>query len=745
MSDTIYVTRSGTYFKGKKYAAGENIPTNRWGGPSVVSGGSSTPIQSSPAQVNSQESITENKPEFVNPDLPSSSSVIDSSKSREETIKLNKAFIKEKKFNQPLNPSETLAPVPRVEQSAMTFGVDTRGRVESNVPQTKEEKRNQEFSQARQEFKDNLLTQDNYQPPDAFKNVQTAGKVVILGSASFGVGVVKGGVGAVKDVLTGQIITKTGESLTELASNPKSVLQTAKVQFQQNPTGFIGEQVGYAGTLNKVPGVAKKVYSGSKNYINRYEIGGSKYDPLIDTPSTGKPFYPGDLDAVPNVQTTLTGERVNPDLLPKKIPDTPLRDTSLYAGEEAAKRFKIELESGKVVKETPIFDDATFIPESRITGASFVEVKYPELNVRVPVDKVFEGRYVGERTISEFLPRSEKVPTIYPEFNPTSKPLFDVKPRKGNVVDANYIEVKGTPLIKDNSVQKELNFEEGTDKFIGANIGLFTESQQIFSSIKAEFNVRPRGEVYESSTLGKVPKSRPVPVADLSKREYVSSGNKVFSNNNFSAGSVQSAKPVSESVVLQDVKPMQENLYRVRQKDKVTPVSDSVLLQKPKQDQAVAFKLAQKQEAAQVYSPITKQVTRKKSLLQYKSSKGKSVRVPKFKLNPKKGRVASFVAEVKKKGKFVSVGVFESSESAFGKARSVVSNTASASLRVRKVGGGVVSPRGFLGKQFRLSKNDGGILVERRSQRIKSAGEKQEITYKGIMVSKNKKLFGGRL
>lgn len=748
LSDVIYVTKQGTFYKGREYKSGETIPTNRWGGPVVKSNGQNTQAQNnndvvvSQNELKAQESTTEQSPESLVVNSPSSS-VVDSSKLKQSNAKINQAYLKNTVYNnREINPSETLASKPVVEQSALTFNVDTRGRVESDVP-GKGEKLNRKFSEARQEFKDNLLTQNNYQTPDAFENIKVAGEVVVLGGVSFGKGLVKGGAGAVKDVVTGQIVTDTGEFLTEVVSNPVGVLDNAKVDFQNNPSGFLGEQFGYGVVVGKLPGVTKKVYKGSRNYINRYEIGGSKYDPLVTVPNSGEAFYRGDLDVAPNVQTTLTGERVNPRLLLEKPKKSPLGldDTSLYARENEIKIFQRELESGKIVKETPIFDDATFIPESRIDGAGFVELKSSDLNVRVPVDKVFEGRYVGERTKTDFFSPAEKIPVVYAEnIAPSSKPLFNVKSQK-NVVDADYIEFRESDVVKDSSVQKKLNFEEGTDRFIGANVGLFTESQKLFENVRAEFNVKPKSVASGFDDLMIESRPRRLVYPDVSSKSVLGSNRFVLNKNEVFF--VNKSIIVPEQIVLEDVKPLEDSVYRIRNKSKINPKVDNVLLQKSKQDVVVDFNLVQRQEVKQVYSPLSKQVSRKDRLLRYKNSKVSKVFVPKLKYSLREKKGSSFVAEVRKRGKFVGVGVFDSSEKAFGVARGVVSNSASASLRVRRVGGGVVSPVGFVGKQFRLSKMGGGVLVERRGQRIKSVGEKAEITMKGIMVSKSKKLFGG--
>lgn len=117
----------------------------------------------------------------------------------------------------------------------------------------------------------------------------------------------------------------------------------------------------------------------------------------------------------------------------------------------------------------------------------------------------------------------------------------------------------------------------------------------------------------------------------------------------------------------------------------------------------------------------------------------------KFKLSGKSSKnIGGFISQVRKKGKFINLGTFKTSAEAFRRANIEVSNTASASLRVKELGTGrIVLPTGLIGKQFRSSNKEAGVVIERRRFRIKSSGEKQEITYKGIMVQKNKSIFRG--
>jgi hypothetical protein len=85
---------------------------------------------------------------------------------------------------------------------------------------------------------------------------------------------------------------------------------------------------------------------------------------------------------------------------------------------------------------------------------------------------------------------------------------------------------------------------------------------------------------------------------------------------------------------------------------------------------------------------------------------------------------------------FQPVGLFTTRQDAFTKAKDIVSNTAAASFKVMSQGRRV-DPEEPLGFQFRPSKREKGVFVEKRRFRISTPGEKAEIRPK-------KGLFGGR-
>jgi len=122
---------------------------------------------------------------------------------------------------------------------------------------------------------------------------------------------------------------------------------------------------------------------------------------------------------------------------------------------------------------------------------------------------------------------------------------------------------------------------------------------------------------------------------------------------------------------------------------------------------------------------------------------------PKTYLSPrteKKERKEQFKVEVRKKGVFKTIAITETPEEAFRIGKFNVEQTASASLRVSPVGSS--SKVTGVGKgilpfsKFRESKKEPDVFIQRRQFRIGTPGEKKEITFKGLMVQKNKKVFG---
>lgn len=103
----------------------------------------------------------------------------------------------------------------------------------------------------------------------------------------------------------------------------------------------------------------------------------------------------------------------------------------------------------------------------------------------------------------------------------------------------------------------------------------------------------------------------------------------------------------------------------------------------------------------------------------------------------KSGDSNSFEVFVRKKGKFIAVGVERASDKAFETGKRAVQNSASASFKVVDTKGNIVSPSNYDNSNFYESRKERGVVVQKRSNRINTSGEKAEITSKGIFSQRN--------
>ena len=83
-------------------------------------------------------------------------------------------------------------------------------------------------------------------------------------------------------------------------------------------------------------------------------------------------------------------------------------------------------------------------------------------------------------------------------------------------------------------------------------------------------------------------------------------------------------------------------------------------------------------------------------------------------------------------------GVFQSEADAFSTGLETLSNTASASFKVKDNNRDVKFDS--LPKKFRVSKKDPNVVVQKREFRIGSFGEKREITQKGLATIRRRLL-----
>jgi hypothetical protein len=105
-----------------------------------------------------------------------------------------------------------------------------------------------------------------------------------------------------------------------------------------------------------------------------------------------------------------------------------------------------------------------------------------------------------------------------------------------------------------------------------------------------------------------------------------------------------------------------------------------------------------------------------------------------------KNKNEMFNVEVRKKGVFKKIATVSSPTEAFSIGQKNVMTTASASFRVTSSTGTVRNPA-VPSNIFYQSKKESGVFIQRREKRISTAGEKREITFKGIQMNRNKNIF----
>lgn len=109
----------------------------------------------------------------------------------------------------------------------------------------------------------------------------------------------------------------------------------------------------------------------------------------------------------------------------------------------------------------------------------------------------------------------------------------------------------------------------------------------------------------------------------------------------------------------------------------------------------------------------------------------------KFDFDKKEKDIFGFTIEVRREGKFEKAGVVGDLSKAVNIAKREAEDSAAASVRIIDSQGNVVEDLSF-GDAFYKSKSERGVFIEKNKNRINTAGEKREITDKGIFANLNK-------
>lgn len=211
------------------------------------------------------------------------------------------------------------------------------------------------------------------------------------------------------------------------------------------------------------------------------------------------------------------------------------------------------------------------------------------------------------------------------------------------------------------------------------------------------------------------------------------------------------------SVLKSDVKKIQE--VALGKKLEISPTTKQA--QAEIQQQAQQQKQITKQQQVQQQKQTQKQITKQQQKIKQISAQPTDLvslppvitsnvyapsLIPTIEPIISKGR---YQVEVRRRGMFRPVGIFKSPREAFLKGKTVVQMGAGASLRVRPVDGPQnlfsVASKILPSKIFRRSEKEPGVYIQRRQFRISTAGEKGEITYRGLaklrQMGKKKSIF----
>lgn len=110
---------------------------------------------------------------------------------------------------------------------------------------------------------------------------------------------------------------------------------------------------------------------------------------------------------------------------------------------------------------------------------------------------------------------------------------------------------------------------------------------------------------------------------------------------------------------------------------------------------------------------------------------------PKTKKTNKEKETDLITIKIRKKGIFTNTGTETNIYKAINKAENIIQKTAAASYKLERKGKTITDIKP--GRIFFPSKKETGVFIQKKETRIKSPGEKAEITFKGIFTNRNKR------
>lgn len=195
-------------------------------------------------------------------------------------------------------------------------------------------------------------------------------------------------------------------------------------------------------------------------------------------------------------------------------------------------------------------------------------------------------------------------------------------------------------------------------------------------------------------------------------------------------------KPASTSKTITDTTPKTDTA--IKPSIRTSSSSRSIQISTPITGQSTGQSQAQAQSQEQAPAQPSTQILRQDQATQQEIQRNNKPIIPpvtwKNQREDKKEKDL-FTTSIRRKGKFKSIGTSTSKETAARLGISAVKESAAASFKVTSQREGIIKNI-ITNREFTSSKREPGVFIQKRSYRISSPGEKQEITRQGILSSK---------
>lgn len=246
--------------------------------------------------------------------------------------------------------------------------------------------------------------------------------------------------------------------------------------------------------------------------------------------------------------------------------------------------------------------------------------------------------------------------------------------------------------------------ESGTE---GGKLNLISvskEPEKIFESLKPsgqglllktkvvpEIKIKSKEETRQGSTSKKKEKTMIVPIIDITAKAKIKSGQDIIPKTNQISLLIPTVK--------QNIDTSQKQSQQQEQILKLDTIQIDIQKPRPQEPKRP------EPEKPNPPPPILDEETTKKAYSKLFVSKKKS----------------KFISQIKRRGKFIPIGSFESAEKALGFGIEKTRKTLGASTRVISEQG-IIMPK-YIPEDFYLSKKSAGVIIQRRERRLSSSSE----------------------